>query len=209
MNTPVENTSGLVADDDCFSTLLAESYVADAVVAAHKEAIDNAKLTVSGRLLELAKACGDLETFLAFAKRAEKHIKAEREAASLPTKIPACWSQAKSNIKQGWSGGLDPRQFESESKFRQELNAKRKAARTSDSPQHVVEVDPGTVPAELRDMLNIFLSELGNADYDAARSALVEGILLLKAAKAQGKLASLPESQAEATSDTAAAGGAA
>lgn len=196
---------GIQQDDDSFVEVLADAFVSQAKIADFKAAMTDEKETISGRLHNLAKYCDNVDDFLAYAKRAEDSIKATRKASNLSTKLPACWTQAKSNLKQGWIKGIQPKEFDTESAFRAHLNKVRKdegnsqggGAATSETAE-AYDVDAG-----VRDRLSVFLAELAKANTDVANDVLAHGIEQLKQA---AKLADvIPESitpNAEAVTST-------
>lgn len=105
---------------------------------------------LSGYVFELAQKYQDADSFLSAIEREEDFFKSDHgrsflkqrkvpfevsDKTGLP-KLPRCWSQYKSNIKQGWSKfDLDPSNYDSESEYRAALNEARKAAKAEDNTE--------------------------------------------------------------------------
>lgn len=136
--------------------LLAEaSNTQDSIKAADK-VVKEGKATISGKLLALAKQADNVQAFIAACDMAETEYKeaSKGKRNGRAATIPTCWTQAKSNIKAGWTLGLDPKEYETESEFRKDMNEHRKAAKAeADGNADTVSV---AVPKDMKVLLSQF-----------------------------------------------------
>lgn len=111
--------------------LLAEASNTQDHIKAADKVVKEGKSSISGKLLALAKQADNVQQFLQACDTAEHEYKeaSKGKRNGRAATIPTCWTQAKSNIKAGWSMGIDPKEYETESEFRKETNTKRKAAK--------------------------------------------------------------------------------
>lgn len=96
----------------------------------------NAKRFVDGKTRKL-----DVELFLTACKQEEIYIKSDSAGSNKVDRIPACWQQAKSNIKQAAEFGLSPGDYKTESAMRKDLNQCRKDAKEQALENGAAEVD--------------------------------------------------------------------
>lgn len=99
------------------------SCMTDAVHAARKAG------SVGTKLLKLARSCTDTEQFLARCQAEEDWILSDEAGQMKEVELPKCWTQAKSDIKQGWNAGVDPKDVTSYHKLREKKGQINKANR--------------------------------------------------------------------------------
>ena len=97
-------------------------------------------VTISGEFMKLAASFDDLEKFATACEHAEKerklkimerHVREQtgKDQAKQELRLPAAWSQTKSNIIAMWKTGKHPKDFKSYSELTIELNKARRAVR--------------------------------------------------------------------------------
>jgi hypothetical protein len=146
-------------------------------------------VSTSEHLLKLAQTFEHADTFLAACEVEENFLTSDagkemvqaafkREhliGAEFKGTVPKTWSQAKSNIKQAWKAGIDPKSHETESALRKELNEKRKAAKPSSAVDNAAELLAKAVkllPAEEQAKALTVMQEMTDRYYNAAKALL-------------------------------------
>lgn len=135
--------------------------------------------TVSGKLLALYKECNDAEAFDNACAVAETDWKAKRAKAKQDTRLPSCWSQAKSDIKGAVKAGVDVQAYDTVSSLKKaKIMANKQVSATAKGT--------GSVPASLPtgvDSLTMAqnkageLLELLNAMPDTLRDAMLDSFI--------------------------------
>jgi hypothetical protein len=74
----------------------------DAVIAQQKTG------AIGTKLHKLAKACWDVDEFLAKCAAEEEWVVSAKAGQSRMETVPTCWTQAKSDIKQAWGHNITP-----------------------------------------------------------------------------------------------------
>lgn len=147
----------------------------------------------SEHLLKLAQTFEQPDTFLAACEVEENFLTSDagkqmvQEAfkrehligAEFTGKVPKTWSQAKSNIKQAWRAGIDPKAHSTESALRKELNEKRKAAKPESKVDSTLEVLGKAIkmlPPDKQDAAMVEVVKLTTKYYEAAKALLADKV---------------------------------
>lgn len=84
---------------------------------------------VSEHLLTVAKGFRNVTAFLSACEIDERWIKSDEAGTNKVDKLPRCWTQAKSNIKQAFKFNMDLSSYKNEFNMRTDLNKKREEAK--------------------------------------------------------------------------------
>lgn len=164
---------------------------AEATIKQTREAtgVNAMRENISTRMFAVAKqftrnGSFDLIAWLHWCELEEEYIKSDSAGDNKVDKLPRCWVQAKSNIKQGAEKfGLSPLDYESESAYRTAKNEAGKAARKGQITDEHDAPEGMAVDARLAQrfvaIANICESR-GDISYDSAVDMLDDLIIQLK-----------------------------
>lgn len=114
------------------------------------EALSEKKGTLSDHFMSAAKMyikdkpVGEMAVdhpFLVACKAQEMASKSKEAGINQWDKVPAAWSQMKSNIKASYNMGIDINEYEQERPLRDELNKQRKAKKDAEATKEGEQVD--------------------------------------------------------------------
>jgi len=110
--------------------------------------------------------------FLVACEKVESFMKSEAAGINQWDKIPAVWSQLKSNMKAAFNLGMDINAFDTESSMRKELNERRKAKKAETvSPEQKALEQAQEAVSELVEKGDTALSQRIFAIVEACRKA--------------------------------------
>ena len=90
---------------------------------------------VGTQLFKLARKCENVDDFLFQCKEQEEWVVSPEAGQMREESVPACWTQAKSDIKQAWSRGITPKTNKSYYGMRQAKLTAAKAERQQTQQQ--------------------------------------------------------------------------
>lgn len=162
-----------------------EAAVADVA----KDYAKESGIQVSQHLLTMAKTFQNADQFLAACKLEEEFLATDAGKAMVRDvyqkegikedftgNVPKSWTQAKSNIKRSWSAGINIKEYDTESKLRKALNAKRNANKPESKVSNTVEVLAKAIkmlPVDQQEKALEEVAKLTTKYYNAAQALLV------------------------------------
>lgn len=94
---------------------------------------------VAGHLFDFAKKADNKDKFLDACALEETWVKSSDAGDARVTKLPKCWTQAKSDIKQAWERGCEPKSYPTYSKLKAAKVEVGKADKPKAAPKPVAD----------------------------------------------------------------------
>jgi len=153
---------------------------------------------IGNEMFILAQGCADVKSFLKECRETEHYYaQPERGQDHTPGSPPSAWTQAKSDIKQGWMLGEDPTLYETLSSFRKAKGA----ANQGKSTIHFRKGGGGKPAAEAEDKANAEATKEAEIAKAVADVPVVAAVPAAPAAEASKVLSDDDKTRAQILSD--------